>query len=129
MLPNLSFFFPVYNESGNIEKMIKNAESVLPEIAKEYEIIIIDDGSRDGSDEIADRIAAQSNGRIRAIHHPQNKGYGAALRSGFKNAKYDYIFYTDGDCQFDLKEIHKLLPLIEEADIAAGIRIGMHLPK
>jgi glycosyltransferase involved in cell wall biosynthesis len=128
MLPNLSFFFPVYNEAGNIEKMINNAKNILPQVAEKYEIIIVNDGSKDDSAKIADRLSWQSNGLIRVVHHPQNKGYGMALRSGFSNAKYDYIFYTDGDCQFDLNEMHKLLPLIEDADIVAGIRIGRKDP-
>lgn len=119
---SLSFFFPAYNEEKTIEPLVRAAQEVLEEICDDYEIIIVDDGSTDRTGEIADRLASGSE-RIRVIHHPRNRGYGVALRSGFRSATKDLVFYTDGDFQFDVRELKKLLPLIKNADIVSGYKI------
>ena len=119
---SLSVFFPCYNEEKNIGKLLKEATQFLPIIAHDYEIIVIDDGSRDATLEIAQKFS-QKNPKIKVIRHKKNKGYGAALRTGFENSEKEYIFFTDGDNQFDIKEIIKLLPYIKEFDIVAGFRI------
>lgn len=119
---SISVFYPCYNEEGNIERVIQEAMEVLPKVAEDYEIIIVNDGSTDRTGDIANRLARE-NRRIRVVHHWANKGYGNALQSGFKAASKRLVFYTDGDGQFDISEISKLLPLIQEFDIVSGYRI------
>src|SRR3989344_1394407 len=121
-IDSLSVFFPCINEEGNIENGVKKAEDVLKKLKLKYEIIIVDDGSTDKTGEIADRLARQ-NPLIRVIHHPRNLGYGEALKSGFYNARYDTIVYTDGDGQFDFSEVTKLLEKIRDYDVVIGYRI------
>lgn len=119
--PKISFFFPACNEEDTVEELARRADKVLRELTSDYEVIIVDDGSTDRTPEIADRLAAE-NRRIRVIRHPQNRGYGSALRSGFAAARLDLIFYTDGDLQFDVSELSKLIPLIEGADIVSAYK-------
>jgi glycosyltransferase involved in cell wall biosynthesis len=114
-------FFPCYNEAQNIERVVRRAVEVLPTLVSDWEIIIVNDGSADATGSIADGLAA-GNHRIRAVHHERNRGYGAALRSGFAAAAKEYVFYTDGDGQFDIAELDRLLDLIGTADIVSGRR-------
>lgn len=116
---SLSVFFPCYNEAGNVERVVRRAVELLDKFVRDWEIIIVDDGSSDGTAEIADRLAAEDE-RIRAIHHEVNGGYGLALRSGFAAAKKEYVFYTDGDGQFDIADLPRLLERIHRADIING---------
>ena len=101
---SISIFFPAHNEEKLIEQTVNNALKVAAELFNDYEIIIINDGSSDKTAEIIDNLAKQ-NSKIKAVHHPINKGYGAALKSGFANSTKDLIFFTDGDGQFDVSEI------------------------
>ena len=117
----LSIFFPFWNEESNIEKIVMDAMPIAKKIAKKWEIIMIDDGSSDKTLEIAERLA-KSDERLRVISHQPNRGYGAALTSGFTNARYKYIVFTDGDGQFDFAEITKLIDKIDSADIVIGYR-------
>lgn len=119
----ITIFFPCYNEEQNVERVAREALTVAREISGDFEIIIVNDGSRDRTGEIADHLARE-NPEIRVIHHGANQGYGAALQSGFKNATKELVFYTDGDGQFKLEEITRLLPLIEKYDIVSGCRIN-----
>ena len=121
--PRLSVFFPCYNEEGNVERVVQEAVAFLPSVSDDFEIIIVNDGSGDRTGEIADRLAA-ADPRIRAVHHETNKGYGAALRSGFVAATKHLVFYTDGDGQFDMRELSELLPLARRYDIVSGYRIN-----
>ncbi len=121
MKKGISVVFPAFNEEENIEPVVSSALRFLPTVTDEYEIIIVDDGSKDRTGKIADELA-KKYAQILVIHHPSNKGYGAALRSGFKAAKHDLIFFTDADGQFDIKEISKLIFLIKDADIVCGYR-------
>ena len=98
----------MYNEEGNIEQVVTSAVAVLSEIADRYEVIVVDDGGRDRTGEIADRLAA-ANPHVRVVHHPVNRGYGAALRSGFEAATLPLVGFVDGDNQFDLGELSILL--------------------
>lgn len=123
----LSVFFPCINEEGNIEKTVLGAESVLNKLKITYEIIIVDDGSTDKTGEIAERLSRE-NSKIRVIHHPKNLGYGEALKSGFYNARYDTIVYTDGDGQFDFAEVEKFLEKIIDHDLVIGYRIKRQDP-
>jgi glycosyltransferase involved in cell wall biosynthesis len=119
---SISVFFPCYNEQDNLAKVAQQAVQVLEGLHADYEVIIVDDGSADKTGEVADGITA-ANKRVRVIHHPRNRGYGAALQSGFRAATKDLVFYTDGDAQFDLNELPPLLPLMKEFDIVSCYRM------
>lgn len=127
MVKNLSVFFPLFNEEGNVRNTVKKAVEVLEKLQLEYEIILVNDGSKDNTAEVVDRIVKE-NPKVRAIHHPKNLGYGEALKSGFYNAKYDIIVYTDGDGQFDFSEVDKFLEKIPEYDLLIGYRIKRRDP-
>ncbi|HPS64578.1 MAG TPA: glycosyltransferase family 2 protein [Ignavibacteria bacterium] len=119
---SLSVFFPAYYDEKNIDKVVHKAVEVVESLnPKDYEIIIIEDGSPDKTGEVADALAVLYP-KVRVIHHPKNLGYGATLRDGFLNAKMDYVFYTDGDNQFDLDEMKKFVALIPFSDIVVGYR-------
>jgi glycosyltransferase involved in cell wall biosynthesis len=118
----LSLFYPMFNEEANIEEAARRALRILPKYADLFEVILVDDGSRDRTGAIADRLAS-ADPRVRAIHHETNRGYGAALRSGISAARYDWIFYTDGDNQFDLEDLSLLLPLTRNHDCVTGYRV------
>jgi len=120
---NISIFFPCYNEEKNIEVLTNSATNFIQTISDQYEVIIVNDGSKDSTREIAETIAKRDP-HVKVYNHETNYGYGAALKTGFKNSIYDYIFFTDGDNQFDIKEIGGLLPYAEEFDIVAGYRIN-----
>ncbi len=120
---SISVFFPCFNERENLEPLVQQAVQVLDKMGLDYEIIIVDDGSTDGTGALADALAA-GNPRIRVIHHPVNKGYGAALQSGFRAASKELVFYTDGDRQFNLNELPPLLPLMEQYDIVSCYRMN-----
>jgi glycosyltransferase involved in cell wall biosynthesis len=112
----------MYNEEENIAEAVRRALSILPRYTDRFEVILVNDGSKDKTGEIADSLAGGDD-RIRAVHHPKNLGYGVALRSGLQACRYEWIFYTDGDNQFDLDEIRLLLPLRASYDIVTGYRM------
>jgi glycosyltransferase involved in cell wall biosynthesis len=118
----ISVFFPCYNEGNNIGKLLTNSLKFLPTISYEYEVIVVDDGSSDSTLKIAQKFSRE-NPHVKTVHHENNKGYGAALRSGFEKCSNDYIFFTDGDNQFDITEMTKLLPYIKDYDIVTGFRL------
>jgi glycosyltransferase involved in cell wall biosynthesis len=119
---SLSVFFPAYYDEKNIDKVVIRAVEVLEEMKlKDYEIIIVEDGSPDKTGEVADELAKKFK-KVRVIHHEKNMGYGATLKDGFMNAKLDYVFYTDGDNQFDLNELKKFVALIPYSDMVIGYR-------
>ncbi len=122
LVTSLSVFFPCYNEQDNIERVIKSAIDVLVPLKMDYEIIIVNDGSKDRTGQIADSLAAE-NKHIKVVHHQPNRGYGAALQSGFKAATKEYVFYTDGDGQFDIKELPPLFKYMADYDIVSCWRI------
>jgi glycosyltransferase involved in cell wall biosynthesis len=118
----LSVFFPAYHDEKNIDKVVQSAVTVLDDMRlKDYEITIIEDGSPDGTGDVADSLARQF-GKVKVIHHATNIGYGATLAEGFNSAKLDYVFYTDGDNQFDLNELRKFVAMIPFSDIVVGYR-------
>ncbi|MDO8629693.1 MAG: glycosyltransferase family 2 protein [Phycisphaerales bacterium] len=119
---SLTVFFPCYNEEANVERTTLAALKVCRRLSSDFEIIIVDDGSRDRTGEIADRLAAE-HANVRAVHNKPNRGYGGALQRGFHEATKDWVFYTDGDGQFDFEEIDKLFPLLERFDIASAYRL------
>src|SRR6266704_33126 len=95
-VPELSIFFPFWDEEANIERVVRNAIPIAETIAQKWEILMIDDGSTDKTVKIAEKLAKE-NTHLRVITHRTNRGYGAALTSGFANAQYQYIVFTDGD--------------------------------
>lgn len=117
----LSIFFPFWNEEKNIENVVKKAIPVGKRLALNWEIIMVDDGSSDKTQKIAQKLAAE-NSHLRVVSHQPNRGYGAALREGFAKAKYDLIVFTDGDGQFDFSEVNKFIEKIKSADIVIGYR-------
>ncbi|MCX6356579.1 MAG: flippase-like domain-containing protein [Candidatus Aureabacteria bacterium] len=121
--PSITVFFPCFNEEENVEKQTLDVDRVLSKIADDYEVVIVNDGSIDRTGEIADRLAAE-HPHVRVIHHPHNLGYGIALKTGFLGARKELVFYTDGDNQFDIREISKLLPLMRDnVDMVVGYRM------
>jgi glycosyltransferase involved in cell wall biosynthesis len=118
----LSVFFPAYYDEKNIDKVVNKAVEVLEELQlKDYEITIIEDGSPDKTDEVADNLAKQ-HPKVKVVHHEENKGYGATLWEGFSSARFEYVFYTDGDNQFDMNELKKFVALIPFSDMVVGYR-------
>ena len=122
----LSYFFPAHNEEANVAGLVEEALAVLPTLADTFEIIIVNDGSRDRTRAIADELTASHPGVVRAVHHAVNRGYGAALRSGFGAARHELVAFTDGDRQFHVADLGRLTARFARADapdIVAGYRI------
>jgi glycosyltransferase involved in cell wall biosynthesis len=122
----LSYFFPAHNEEANLAALVEEALVALPALAETFEIIAVDDGSRDGTASIAEALAAQHPGVVRLVRHPVNLGYGAALRSGFGAARYELIAFTDGDRQFKVADVGRLTERMAAADgpdVVVGYRI------
>ena len=122
-LAQVSLFLPCYNEADNVARTARQALDVLGRLGADFEVIIVDDGSTDATGEIADSLAAE-NDRVKVIHHRRNRGYGAALQSGFKAAQKELVFYTDGDGQFDINEMPALLPLMKKYGIVSCYRLN-----
>lgn len=118
---SLTLVLPAYNEEGNIEYVVRRALDVLPTVVDTFEIIVVNDGSRDATPRIIDRLAAEDS-RVRAIHQP-NKGYGGALTSGFSASVGDYVMFMDSDRQFDIADIRLLAPFTASFDVVAGFRM------
>jgi len=124
-LPALSYFFPAHNEAANLRGLVEEALATLPALADTFEIIVVDDGSKDATPALADELAA-AHPEVRAVHHPTNLGYGAALRSGFAAARHEVLAFTDGDRQFRVADLGRLIERYEAAgapDVVAGYRI------
>ena len=120
---SLTAFFPAYNDEHTIEDIVRSAAREIGKVTDDFEIIVIDDGSKDRTGAIADRIAGELP-FVRVIHHPRNLGYGAALITGFNNARKDLVFYTDGDGQYDVREIHNLLAQLRpNIDLVNGYKV------
>jgi glycosyltransferase involved in cell wall biosynthesis len=120
----LSVFFPAYNDSGTIASMVIRTVKAATELTPDFEIIVVDDGSADGTADIADELA-RTYPQVRAVHHPINRDYGAALQTGFRSATKELIFYTDGDAQYDPAELVDLWRLMSsEVDLVNGYKIS-----
>jgi glycosyltransferase involved in cell wall biosynthesis len=120
-LPGVSVFLPCHNEEGNIERVTAALEAELPKIAERHEIVVVDDGSRDHTGEIADRLNA-ANPRIKVVHHPVNRGYGAAVISGIRASNEPWLVLCDGDGQFDASDIGRLAAKVPAYDVVVGRR-------
>ena len=125
-LPELSYFFPAHDEEANLEPLVAEALATLPTLADRFEIIAVNDGSKDGTAALADRLAAEHPDVVRAVHHPTNLGYGAALRSGFRAARFAHVAFTDGDRQFHVEDLGRLterMAAADRPDVVVGFRI------
>ncbi len=120
-LTGLTVFLPSHNEEGNVERVVKNFLAELPKVAECYEVVVVDDGSRDRTGEIADRLAAE-NPNVLVIHHPKNLGYGGAVNSGLHSGTQPFLLLCDGDGQFDPAEMPKLISRIDGYDVVIGRR-------
>jgi glycosyltransferase involved in cell wall biosynthesis len=118
-LSSVSFFCPAYNDEGNLPELIPAVHTFLSKHAEKFEILIIEDGSPDKTEAVADALAKQYS-CVRVVHHAKNQGYTATLREGFQSGVYDYVLYTDGDNQYDIADFEPYLELIEKNDIVAG---------
>jgi glycosyltransferase involved in cell wall biosynthesis len=123
----LSIVMPAYDEAANIARALERVTAVAERLCAEHEIVVVDDGSRDGTGRLVEAAAAHDP-RIRLITHPRNRGYGEALRSGFQAAKLDLLFFTDADNQFDPGELARFLPWIDRVDVVAGYRLQRQDP-
>jgi glycosyltransferase involved in cell wall biosynthesis len=118
---SIAVAMPAYNEAENIDAMVEDVIQVMDTLADDYEVIVVDDGSGDGTGEVVKSLAQQYP-QVRLVQHEVNQGYGAAVFSGLTSASKNLVFFTDSDRQFDLREIKKLLALIGEADLVVGYR-------
>src|ERR1700704_4576347 len=124
----LSVFFPAYNDSGTIASMVIRTVKTASELTPDFEIIVVDDGSADSTAEIADELA-RTYPQVRAVHHPTNRDYGAALQTGFRSATKELIFYTDGDAQYDPAELSLLwAKMTPDTDLVNGYKISRSDP-
>jgi glycosyltransferase involved in cell wall biosynthesis len=126
-LPGLTVVLPCFNEAPNIARAIREATSAAARHADGHQIVVVDDGSTDGTGDIAERIARTLPG-VEVVRHDHNRGYGAALASGVRAARMPWVLLTDADLQFDLDQIERFVPLTSEADFVLGWRIERRDP-
>ena len=120
---SITAFFPAYNDQHTIEGIVRQSVDEMRKVTEDFEVLVVDDGSQDKTGAILDRLAAELPD-FRVIHHERNLGYGAALITGFKNARKELIFYTDGDGQYDVREIHRLLAEMRpNIDLVNGYKV------
>lgn len=125
----LSVFFPAYNDSGTIASLVIRAVQVARTLTPDFEVIVVNDGSRDATALILDELAQRYPDQVKIVHHPVNRGYGGALRTGFATASKDLVFYTDGDAQYDPAEMTALWErLSPEVDWVNGFKISRSDP-
>jgi glycosyltransferase involved in cell wall biosynthesis len=115
MRESISVFFPAYNDEHTIGRLVRQTLAMLPELSDDYEVIVVNDGSRDGTAAVLEQLQCEFPEHLRVVTHVVNKGYGGALQSGFRSARKDLVFYTDGDGQYDPSELRKLVHLMRPA--------------
>ena len=121
-LGSISIFFPAFNDEQTIGQLVQNSLAILPTFTDDYEVLVINDGSTDGTAALLEDLRKKDE-HVRPIHHQANRGYGGALQSGFENATKEFVFYTDGDGQYDVREIARLLPLMKPGiDVVNGYK-------
>ena len=126
---SISVFFPVLNEEQTVERLTRDILGILQDSFERYEVIIVDDGSTDRTAQIADELSSEFRDCVRVVHHDQSKGYGNALKAGFLTARFELVFFTDGDYQFDMTDLNTALSLIDDHDIVVGYRIDRKDPR
>ncbi|MEA2221837.1 MAG: hypothetical protein QOH83_213 [Solirubrobacteraceae bacterium] len=127
VLAGVSIVLPCYNEAANVADAVRAATGAAEAHAADFEVIVVDDGSTDGTAQIAARLA-DADRRVRLVVHPSNRGYGGAVRSGLRAARMPWVLLTDADLQFDLRELESFVPLANDADLIAGWRIARQDP-
>ena len=128
-MPGLSVFFPAYNDAGTIASLVITAVQAAGALTPDFEVIVVNDGSSDDTPRILDELARVYPDRVRIVHHPRNRGYGGALRTGFATATKDLIFYTDGDAQYDPTEMAELWKkMTDDVDWVNGWKISRSDP-
>lgn len=126
--PSITVFFPAYNDAGTIASMVVLADRTLRRLTGDYEVIVVNDGSADHTAQVLSELETVYP-KLRVVNHPVNRGYGSALRTGFASASKDLIFYTDGDAQYDVRELEKLVPMMtDDVDIVNGYKISRSDP-
>ncbi|CAN5412804.1 glycosyltransferase family 2 protein [soil metagenome] len=121
--PGISIFFPAYNDAKSIGKLVGDAAEILPAFTDDYEIIVVNDGSTDETAAVLNELEKLYE-NLRVVEHEMNRGYGAALQSGFKTATKELIFYTDGDGQYDVRELPLLFEKLDDkTDVVNGYKI------
>jgi glycosyltransferase involved in cell wall biosynthesis len=128
MFRSLSIVLPAYNEQDNVQAAVRRAAEAAAPLLPGYEVVVVDDGSRDATAERLRALESELPGRLRVLRHTTNQGYGAALRTGFRAAQGDLVFYTDSDNQFDLAELGAALPLMDTHDAVLGYRVHRQDP-
>jgi len=123
MTRRISIVLPAYNERESLPVAVERTIAAITDLVSEFEVIVVDDGSTDGTHEVALELLRELHPKVRLAVHPANRGYGAALRTGFALARFDLVFYTDSDNQFDVGELQHFLPLIDEYDVIVGFRV------
>lgn len=131
MAPNgrsISVFFPAFNDARTLPTLVASVDDVLRQFTDQYEIIVVNDASVDDTEEVLEDLTRRFP-RLRVVRHAENQGYGGALRSGFAEARHEFVFYTDGDAQYDPSELATLLDnLSESVDVVQGYKIARHDP-
>lgn len=120
-LSSLSIFMPAYNEEGNIAATVLDAAEAAKQVASKYEIVVVNDGSLDKTAKIVKNLG-KSDKRIRLVNHRENQGYGAAVKTGLKSCRLDWIFFTDSDGQFRYDELPRFVAAADQADLVIGYR-------
>jgi len=120
---SISVFFPVYNDEKTIPKLVADVVPILKRISDDYEVILVNDCSTDNSAKVVEQLAKKYP-HVRTIHHEHNMGYGGSLKSGIYGARKEWVFYTDGDGQYDVAELEKLVPWMGSADLVNGYKIS-----
>jgi glycosyltransferase involved in cell wall biosynthesis len=118
----LTIFFPIYRDEATVEQVMRKSFDVAKKLAASFEIIVVDDGSPDRAGEIADRVASDIGPQVRVIHHPENLGYGAAVRTGLTSARGTLICFTDGDDEYDIYDLEKLYKIKDHYDLIITFR-------
>ena len=125
---SISVFFPCFNDETNIGTLVRDAFLVLPKITRNFEVIVVDDDSKDKSREVLKKLK-KSYPKLKLVFHETNRGYGGTLKSGFTNSTKDLIFYTDGDGQYDVHELPILANLMtSDTDFVNGIKMTRRDP-
>lgn len=129
-MESISVFFPAYNDAQSIPRLVRRAFEILETSGRDFEVVVVNDGSHDNTGDVLEKLAEEMGPRLRIVTHESNRGYGGALRSGFASADKDLVFYTDGDGQYDVGELTKLLDaMTPDVGLVNGYKLERNDPK